>query len=66
MGTGGRNLKKEAIFNIVEAINHGFQAVDFEFGNGENVPKIINNGGIYELKMYNKIWIINISEKQNG
>lgn len=63
MGTGGRNIKKEKIFEIIESFNRGFQMIDFEFGHGENVPKIINNGTDYELKIFGKTWIISISEK---
>lgn len=63
MGTGGRKIKNEEIFAVIEQINFGFQTTDHEFGNGSNVPKIINNGGIWELKLYGKTWIITVSEK---
>ena len=63
MGTGGRNIKNEQIFEIIESINRGYQMIDFEFGNGENVPCVKNNGGVYELKAFGKTWVINISEK---
>lgn len=63
MGTGGRNKTNEQIYAVVESINFGFQAVDHEFSYGDNVPKIINNGGILELNLHGKTWIITISEK---
>lgn len=63
MGTGGRNITNEQIFEIIENFNRGFQMIDFEFGNGKNIPQIIKSGNNYELKMFGKTWIINISEK---
>lgn len=46
-------IKNELIDGFIEKINFAFVSLDHEFGNGENVPKIIkiNNNNEYECKI---------------
>lgn len=66
MGTGGTKkieLQQEAN-NIISLINKGFQAFDFEFGTGANVPKMTCVGKLqYQMKFGGSTWIFTLEKK---
>jgi hypothetical protein len=64
MGTGGvKGWAKEAS-EIAERINNAFQVLDFELGNGKNVPKLRQvSAGEFVLNIFGKEWLIRISPK---
>jgi hypothetical protein len=64
MGTGGVKLWAKEAFEIAERINNAFQVLDFELGDGKNVPKFRQiSAGKFALNIFGKEWLISISPK---
>jgi hypothetical protein len=65
MGTGGVKTWAAKAFDIADSINRGWQAWDFEMGDGKNVPKLQQvSSGIFEVSWGGEVWIITIKPKE--
>lgn len=64
MGTGGVKSWAQEANKIAEKINFAFQVFDYEFGDGKNVPKLMQiSAGEFTFKCFGKDWLIRISLK---
>jgi hypothetical protein len=61
MGTGGVKPWAKEVSEIAERINSAFQALDFELGDGKNVPKLRQlSAGEFILNVAGKEWLVSI------
>lgn len=68
MGTGESNkIKQQSRANeIVEMINQAIRVMDFELGDGKNVPQLVPIGNQkFKIKIQDEIWTISF-EKNNS
>lgn len=65
MGTGGVKTWVKQAAEIADKLNYAIRIMDFEIGNGKNVPQLQQiSAGTFEFKVFDKIWLITINPKE--